>query len=504
MQHIGFEASEPLDLSYSSYLGYLSSRLARCCHRSTLYTCIDMILIVGSSPPAMRATATLDRLHITLGCCVGSSRSTLRPRSASLFHKASNKDGRGSTLRPLAAAGTQVLLPSVVPTPSTGGSSKTKAAQRRILECLAGVSGRGKGGMDGDKQTILEAAVAELERDGGASAPADNPRLQGRWRLLYTSRPGTASPIQRVFTGVDSFSVFQDIRFDCTGSVRVDNIVDFGPSIGYLKVEAEASTLQKPLPGFTPRQGKGLPFGILGVSSSAPPAFPDQRIDFQFDKAAFYFKFLPFTLPYPVPFKLLGDETKGWLDITYLDASLRIARGNKGTLFILVKDDPPTTKLLDRIAAGAKDSEILEYIEEVGNSSDGVVSPAKSSLAAGAWRLVWTQQGEKANALQKALAKKVGNWQIISEGGAKLENRVELLPGVRVKALASTAADSSTRTMVKIEGTVLEIGALRLSLPVRTDGTGYIDWLYLDGRMRITRGSKGSVFVHVRDDNFDE
>jgi len=31
----------------------------------------------------------------------------------------------------------------------------------------------------------------------------------------------------------------------------------------------------------------------------------------QFDRAAFYFKALPFTIPYPVPFRYLGDETKG-------------------------------------------------------------------------------------------------------------------------------------------------------------------------------------------------
>ena len=34
------------------------------------------------------------------------------------------------------------------------------------------------------------------------------------------------------------------------------------------------------------------------------------RIDFQFSKGAFDFSFLPFTIPYPVPFKALGDETK--------------------------------------------------------------------------------------------------------------------------------------------------------------------------------------------------
>ncbi len=33
-------------------------------------------------------------------------------------------------------------------------------------------------------------------------------------------------------------------------------------------------------------------------------------MDFQFSKGLFDFKALPFTIPYPVPFKLLGDETK--------------------------------------------------------------------------------------------------------------------------------------------------------------------------------------------------
>jgi PAP_fibrillin len=57
----------------------------------------------------------------------------------------------------------------------------------------------------------------------------------------------------------------------------------------------------------------------------------DMRIDFQFDNASFDFKALPFKIPYPVPFRLLGDETKGWIDITYLsrDGNFRLSRGNK-------------------------------------------------------------------------------------------------------------------------------------------------------------------------------
>ena len=48
-------------------------------------------------------------------------------------------------------------------------------------------------------------------------------------------------------------------------------------------------------------------------------------------RAAFTFNALPFKVPYPVPFRLLGDEAKGWIDVTYLspDGTLRLTRGNK-------------------------------------------------------------------------------------------------------------------------------------------------------------------------------
>lgn len=247
-------------------------------------------------------------------------------------------------------------------------------------------------------------------------------------------------------------------------------------------------------------------FGILGTSSTNPPAKPNLRIDFQFDKAAFYFNSLPFTIPYPVPFKALasgpfGDEVKGWLDITYLspDGKFRLSRGNKGTLFVLVKDEPPKEQLLEAISANAPDIQIEELIEGLCSQAGGVKSPARNQLAVGKWRLRWTKQGGRANPLQKLLARRVLNWQIVGADG-ELENRVQLAPGVNVRALASCEPDSNTRTGVDIEKVVLEAGPLKFDLPVKTDGRGFVDWLYLDGDMRITQGSKGSLFVHTRDE----
>lgn len=394
---------------------------------------------------------------------------------------------------------------AVVPSPRRSSNS-LQAAERTIMECLNGVTGRGKGGMAPEQQAAFDSAVAQLESIGGTPAPAASPLIEGRWRLLYTSRPGTASPIQRTFTGVDAFTVYQEISYDPDSTPKVNNIVDFGPSVGYLKVEAEASTDARPLPNFTPRKGKGLPFGILGVSSTTPPSGPDVRIDFRFVEAAFYFNSLPFTIPYPVPFRLLGDECKGWIDTNYLskDGKFRLSRGNKGTLFVLVKDDPPQTQLLDKITSQASEAEVMELAEAVAETGGGVKNPARSTVATGAWRLIWTKQGATANPLQRRLAGSVRNWQLISADGSRLENRVELFPGIRVRAIAESEAESDTRTGVAINEVVIEIGPLRVPLPVSKDARGFIDWLYLDEGLRITQGSKGSVFVHVRDTEIED
>ena len=109
-------------------------------------------------------------------------------------------------------------------------------------------------------------------------------------------------------------------------------------------MDAIASTAAYPLEELTARQTDGTVFGIniLGVSKTgeeAQPAQPNQRIDFVFDEG--YFDLGALKIPYPVPFRLpiLRDWVKGWIDITYLSDRLRISRGNKGTTFVLLKEN---------------------------------------------------------------------------------------------------------------------------------------------------------------------
>jgi hypothetical protein len=99
---------------------------------------------------------------------------------------------------------------------------------------------------------------------------------------------------------------------------------------------------------------------------------------------------LPFKVPYPVPFKLLGDEAKGWLDTTYLSptGTLRISKGNKGTTFVLQKTLDPQQRLLQAISAKGdveKEIEELVRLNPITNTTD-------ISAFAGKWRQLWSSQ----------------------------------------------------------------------------------------------------------------
>ncbi|KAK1397618.1 putative plastid-lipid-associated protein 12 chloroplastic-like [Heracleum sosnowskyi] len=127
----------------------------------------------------------------------------------------------------------------------------------------------------------------------------------------------------------------------------------------------------------------------LGVEAAASVK-DGKRILFRFDKAAFSFKFLPFKVPYPVPFKLLGDEAKGWLDTTYLSNSgnLRISKGNKGTTFVLQKTSEPRQRLLSAISTDTKvRKEIEDFLAMNRNAAKG-----EQQLLEGEWNMIWSSQ----------------------------------------------------------------------------------------------------------------
>jgi len=376
------------------------------------------------------------------------------------------------------------------------------------LRALEEGSTRNENSLSPEIKSVIDECIGSLEGgDKGVSSPTASGLINGRWKLLFTTRPGSSSPIQRAFTGVEAFSIYQDVDL-ASERPKVDNVVVFGDEAGVLRVEAEAVTDSRPRAGFVPRRGAGIP--IFGKSDSSPPSCADKRIDFQFSKAAFDLKALPFKIPYPVPFRLLQDESKGWLDTTYLSpcGTFRISRGNKGTVFVLQKqqaeveeeeEDYEGMGLLEVIRRGASARAVRAAIDKTVGEAAG--SDSLDDLP-GQWRLVWTSQGETASGIQK-FATGFDNYQVIGGACETLQN-VALFsksPPIVLRAEASCALDpdEDRKLNVVISGAKLELGLAEIPLSF-IKGTGFVKIQYVDDSIRISTGSKGSVFVHARDD----
>ncbi|KAL6911546.1 hypothetical protein ACP4OV_000351 [Aristida adscensionis] len=399
------------------------------------------------------------------------------PRFASPCHGLSPAR-KPCSLPPARRRGRAPLLAAASVAAAEAAYTEPEAA---LLEALLGVQGRGRAVAPRQLQEV-ESAVQALEALGGVPDPTSSSLIEGSWRLIFTTRPGTASPIQRTFVGVDSFKIFQEVYLR-TDDPRVINVVRFSESVGDLKVEA--------------------PHGLVRSEEAviAEATIEDgKRILFRFDRAAFTFKFLPFKVPYPVPFRLLGDEAKGWLDTTYLShtGNIRISRGNKfqhklqkvqGTTFVLQKSADPRQNLLSAISAGTG---VEKVIDDFTSSKNGAEIDLKGLV--GEWQLVWGSQieGESWSSIASVGLK---DFQIIKENG-QLRNSVSPFPGISLDARGNICqkGDSDTFSASMNEGAV-QIGGLQF--PLDTKGEFDMEILYIDNKIRISRINQRKL-VHLR------
>jgi PAP_fibrillin len=175
-----------------------------------------------------------------------------------------------------------------------------------------------------DRQAIL-AAITELEFRNPHPRPLTTAvdLLAGDWRLLYTS--------SQSLLGIDKFplvnlgTIYQCLR----------------PTISAVYNIAEVSSL---VPGLN---------GLVAIVAKFTPV-NEVRINVQFNRSIFGLQRL---LDYSSPARLIDDiesgrkftaidlpinrtegKTPAWLEVTYLDETLRISRGNEGSVFVLTKD----------------------------------------------------------------------------------------------------------------------------------------------------------------------
>ena len=148
-----------------------------------------------------------------------------------------------------------------------------------------------------NSKEILSLAL-KLENNSNFNLKSDINKLRGIWELRWSSSNA-------------SFLSYSPL---------IDNLQILNPS------KSNGMNLLKP---------RGVN-GIIGTGIVAE-LYPlnDIRVGVKFTRAGFIGPNIGFTkLKALVQIK---KEQKGWLDITYLSKNLRICRGDKGTLFILLR-----------------------------------------------------------------------------------------------------------------------------------------------------------------------
>jgi len=217
------------------------------------------------------------------------------------------------------------------------------------------ILGDGKISLSRDKEEKLNSALRNLTKQQQHESTESQLLLIGKWKLLYTTKskfdlsnplgrrddgttPGlenifpvlfgggssdngsgsgsssSSSPIQRLFTNLEGITIYQNILPAHTTTTTNDNDNDIIDRVDQLVMNQKDET-------------------VLRLSAAASYEKNKKRINFAFDLA--YFNVLGRRVPYPVPFKLLGEEAKGYLDTKILTPNLRVSTGNKGTSFIL-------------------------------------------------------------------------------------------------------------------------------------------------------------------------
>ncbi len=192
----------------------------------------------------------------------------------------------------------------------------------KLLGAIAGKN-RGLLAQELDRVMILE-AIAQLEDQNPTPRPtAATDLLEGNWRLLYTT--------SRELLGIDRVPLFQlGEIYQClrTATQAVYNIAEI-PGLPWLEglvcVTAQFEGVSER------RLSVKFQRSIIGLQRLLGYQSPSQIID-QLEKGQ---KFLP------IDFKIENREQEGWIDLTYLDESLRINRGNEGSVFVLAKSPEP-------------------------------------------------------------------------------------------------------------------------------------------------------------------
>lgn len=152
----------------------------------------------------------------------------------------------------------------------------------------------------------------------------------------------------------------------------------------------------------------------------------------------------------------------------------------------------------------ASAEKIDQLIDVLAASSGGM--QFSDETAKGDWVLIFTRNADGAPVTQKITRTKPGNTFANFCRDGEFDNIVNFWKGRgKLSATVTYSADTAQpeRISCDITDASVRIGPLKVPLPLRAKG-GWLDFLYLDDHMRVTRGNKGGTFVHIRPQKLQE
>jgi PAP_fibrillin len=188
-------------------------------------------------------------------------------------------------------------------------------------ELLEKISGVNRGLLTNETERLaIQSAIAHLEDRNPTPRPVEaTSLLEGDWRLLYT----TSSDLLGLgrFPLIQLGQIYQCIR------IREAKLYNIAELQGLPWLESIVTVSAQFAPITEQRVQVKFQRSILGlkrVIGYHSPAQWIEQINIQSKLKA-------------IDFAIDSQRTPGWLDITYLDADLRIGRGSEGSLFVLTK-----------------------------------------------------------------------------------------------------------------------------------------------------------------------
>ncbi|CAI5514106.1 unnamed protein product [Closterium sp. Naga37s-1] len=199
----------------------------------------------------------------------------------------------------------------------------------------------------GETRAEVAELVAQLEAANPTEAPTESPALDGNWVLVYTFSellPLLAAgqvPLVRVGAITQSVdlaggAVSNSISFEgplTSSSIRVDAKAEIR-SGKRLQVKFDQVTFSSPQPLHAASPPSLAPIALFGQTLDLSPlAAVLQPVQ----QAALEVAKLVSGAP-PLALPIDGERAAGWQLITYLDDDFRIARGDAGSLFVMVRE----------------------------------------------------------------------------------------------------------------------------------------------------------------------